>query len=288
MEQHWQLQIAKKSLKKQEKIRAIHNFIEPLDGKTCLEIGCDKGVLSYYLRQWGGNWISIDADEENIRITKALIKENVAYTDGKHLDFKDKHFDCIIAIDFLEHIQTDQEFIHEMFRVLRDDGILYITVPHTGKGLILNAVRRWLGFKPEDYGHVREGYSLKELQEKLDKGRFTVQASTSFSRFFSESIELGINFGYFFLLNRKKHRGGIKGGISPESGNDVVRHAKSLKLYSLIYPVVKTVSFLDMLIPFTQGYILMIAARKKTTHDDDKQDIRKTNFVDFTLKIKKV
>ena len=263
MGQHWQLQIAEKSLKKQEKINSIRDFIEPLDGKTCLEVGCDKGVLSYHLRKWGGNWTSIDADEENLRITKELVKENVAYTDGKTLEFPDTHFDCIIAIDFLEHIQTDQEFIHEMFRTLKDDGTLYITVPHTEKGLFLNEVRKWLGFKPEDYGHVREGYGLKDLQEKLDKGGFAVQESTTFSRFFSEAIELGVNFGYFFLLNRKKNRGGIKGGISPESGDDVSRHAKSLKLYSLIYPVVKTIALLDTLIPFTQGYILMVSAKKK-------------------------
>jgi 2-polyprenyl-3-methyl-5-hydroxy-6-metoxy-1,4-benzoquinol methylase len=263
MEQHWQLQIAEKSLKKQEKIRAIHDFIEPLSGKTCLEVGCDKGVLSYYLRQWGGNWTSIDADEENLRITRELVKDHVEYTDGITLNFTNAHFDCIIAIDFLEHIRTDQEFIAEMFRVLKSDGTLYITVPHTDKGLILNLVRRWLGFKPADYGHVREGYSLKELQEKLDKGGFHIQQSTTFSHFFSEGIELGINFGYFFLLSRKQHRGGIKGGISPESGDDVARHAKSLKLYSLIYPVVKAVSLLDKLIPFTQGYILMVAAKKK-------------------------
>jgi ubiquinone/menaquinone biosynthesis C-methylase UbiE len=263
MEQPWQLQIAAKSLKKQEKIRAIRNFLEPLEGKTCLEIGCDKGVLSYYLRQWGGHWTSVDADEENIRITRELVKENVEFTDGRHLDFEAQHFDCIIAIDFLEHIQTDQEFIAEMRRVLKDDGTLYITVPHTEKGLVLNTVRRWLGFKPEDYGHVREGYSFKDLQEKLDKGGFAIQASTSFGRFFSEAIELGINFGYFFLLSRKQHRGGIKGGISPNSESDAARYAKSLKIYSRMYPVVKIVSLLDRLILFTQGYILMVSAKKK-------------------------
>jgi len=263
MGQPWQLQIAAKSLKKQEKIRAIRDFIAPLEGKTCLEIGCDKGVLSYYLRQCGGHWTSVDADEENVRITRELVKENVAYTDGKHLDFENQHFDWIIAIDFLEHIQTDQEFIGEMHRVLKDDGILYITVPHTEKGLILNAVRRWLGFKPEDYGHVREGYSLRELQEKLDKGGFHIQRSTSFSRFFSEGIELGMNFAYFFWLSRKQHRGGIKGGISPNSEDDAAHHAKSLKFYALIYPVVKTISLLDKLILFTQGYILMVSAEKK-------------------------
>lgn len=262
-QQHWQLQIAEKSLKKQQKIRAIHDFIEPLQGKTCLEVGCDKGVLSYHLRQWGGDWTSVDADEENLRITRQLVKTQVMYTDGRHLDFSDGFFDCIIAIDFLEHIHTDQEFIREMFRVLKDDGILYITVPHTGPGLFLNRVRGWLGFKPEDYGHVREGYSQEDLQEKLDKAGFAIQKTTSFIRFFSEAIELGINFGYFFLLSRKHHRGGIKGGISPESGDDVARHAKSLRLYSLIYPFVKAVAFFDRFIPFTKGYILMVSARKR-------------------------
>ncbi|MBD3307908.1 methyltransferase domain-containing protein [candidate division KSB3 bacterium] len=262
MKQHWQLQLAEKSLKKQAKIRAIHDFLEPLDGKACLEVGCDKGVLSHHLRQWGGDWISVDADEENLRITRELVKDHVAYTDGKTLQFEDARFDCIIAIDFLEHIQTDQEFLHEMARVLKRDGTLYITVPHTEKGLILNHVRRWLGFRPEDYGHVREGYSFQELAAKLANAGFFVAQSTSFSRFFSEGIELGINFGYFFLLSRKKHRGGIKGGISPESGDDVARHAKSLRLYTLSYPVVKTIGLLDTLIPFTQGYILMVSAKK--------------------------
>lgn len=262
MQQTWQLQLASKSLKKQEKIRAIRAFIEPVDNKTCLEVGCDKGVLSYYLRQWGGDWTSVDADEENVRITKELVKTNVAYTNGEELDFPDRQFDCIIAIDFLEHIHTDQEFIGEMHRVLKDDGTLYITVPHTGKGLPLNTVRRWLGFKPEDYGHVREGYSLQDLQIKLERGGFQITRSTSFTRCVSEAIELGLNFGYFFLLSRKQHRGGIKGGITPGSDEDVARHAKSLQLYTLIYPFVKTLALLDKLLPFTPGYILMVEARK--------------------------
>ena len=260
--QHWQLQIAEKSLKKQEKIRAIRAFIEPTAGKTCLEVGCDKGVLSYHLRQWGGDWTSVDADKENLRITRELVGSNVEFTDGKTLNFPDQHFDCIIAIDFLEHIHTDQEFIIEMRRVLKDTGTLYITVPHTGRGLMLNAARRWIGFKPEDYGHVREGYSLSNLQPKLDRGGFTVTASTTFSRFFSEGIELLLNFGYFFLLSRKQHRGGIKGGISPNSEQEAARHAKALRMYSRIYPIMKLMSFFDALIPFTQGYILMVSAKK--------------------------
>ncbi len=73
---------------------------------------------------------------------------------------------------------------------MKDDGILYITVPHTGKGLFLNHVRRWLGFRPEDYGHVREGYSLKELQEKLGKAGFVVTAPRRSADFLAKGLSL--------------------------------------------------------------------------------------------------
>ena len=262
-QQHWQLQIAAKSLKKQEKIREIQKFIGPLNDKRCLEIGCDKGVLSYHLRQWGGDWVSVDADAENLRITRELVKTNVEFTDGKTLNFPAQHFDLVLAVDFLEHIHTDQEFLGEICRVLKNDGMLYITVPHTARGLILNAVRRWIGFKPEDYGHVREGYALNDLQEKLDKAGLQIRESTTFSRFVSEALELALNFGYFFVLSRKQHRGGIKGGISPNSSSEAARHANALRLYAFIYPIMKTLAYFDQLLFFTQGYILMVSAKKR-------------------------
>ncbi len=52
MNQHWQLQIAQKSLKKQEKIRSIQQFIPDLTGKSeedaraeLLELGLTLSVI---------------------------------------------------------------------------------------------------------------------------------------------------------------------------------------------------------------------------------------------------
>ncbi len=46
-------------------------------------------------------------------------------------------------------------------------GILYITVPHTGKGLFLNHVCQAAWFSTEDYAMYAKDNSLKELQENL-------------------------------------------------------------------------------------------------------------------------
>jgi ubiquinone/menaquinone biosynthesis C-methylase UbiE len=264
MQDTWQLEVAKKSLKKQSKLKAIDAFFEPTRGKKCLEIGCDTGVTSYFLRKRGGDWISLDGDSEKVNIARKLVGDTVFLTDGRTLNFSDATFDCVAVIDFLEHIQTDEEFIGEMYRVLKPTGILYVTVPHTraGKDLTLNRLRWWLGFKPQDYGHVRKGYSLEDLNEKLEKRGFKVTGSTTFSRFFSELIELIANYSYMFILNKGKNEGGLKGGVSPSSEKDLDKHSKSFRLYSLAYPILWTIAQLDELFSFTTGYILMVSAKK--------------------------
>jgi len=264
MENIWQLEVAKKSLKKQSKLKAIDAFFEPTAGKKCLEIGCDTGVTSYFLRKRGGDWISVDGDPEKVEIARKLVGDSVFLTDGRTLSFAEAAFDCVAVIDFLEHIETDEEFIREMYRVLKPGGSLYVTVPHTraGTDLILNRLRWWLGFKPMDYGHVRKGYSLEDLRGKLEKGGFTVTGQTTFSRFFSELIELVANYSYMFILNKGQNRGGMKGGVSPSSGEDLGKHGKSFKLYSWVYPVLWVIAQLDELIPFTQGYVLIVSAKK--------------------------
>lgn len=259
----WQLNIYKKSLKKKEKIKTIIEFIEATRNKRCLEIGCEKGILSYFLRQKGGVWISTDIDRENVLITKTLVKENVLYFKEDTLPFLTSAFDCIVAIDTLEHIEDDQSFLRELYRILSEKGTLYITVPCSKRNLILNKVAREIGLTLEYYGHKREGYTKEELKGKLNNADFNITRVKGFSRFFTEAIELLINFGYSFVLNKGVKKTGIKGSISPAREDDFKAHQSSFKLYSMIYPVLWVVSQLDRLLFFTSGYVIILEAKKK-------------------------
>ena len=70
------------------------------------------------------------------------------------------------------------------------------------------------------------------------------------------------------LLKRGKDDPSQKGNVV--TGQDMNNYAKMFKLYSLIYPIVWFFSKLDLLIPFTSGFMLIArATANKSTTDDN-------------------
>ena len=49
--------------------------------------------------------------------------------DGKTFPFSDGEFDAVLTSEVLEHVFNPDEFLSEINRVLRDDGVLLLTVP---------------------------------------------------------------------------------------------------------------------------------------------------------------
>jgi len=257
----WQLAVSKRSLKKMEKTRVLSKYV-PEKGRF-LEIGCDKGVVGYYLREKGGQWVSVDADRQNVRDTMGLLGNNVVMVDDHLFPFKNECFDGIFCVDFLEHIENDAACLRELARMLTKEGVLLVTVPHWDKGMPLNQFAYRLGFQKEYYGHVRDGYSETALKDELTAAGFEPFEIRTFCRFFTEGIELILNYLYQFVLKKKAVHNGIKGNISPRSAEDVQKHRFSFYAYAVIYPFFKLFSLLDYLIRKNRGYILLVRSRKK-------------------------
>ena len=129
MVDHWPVLLFKKSTLKQKKYKEIANLLGKTDHLHCMDIGSDNGVISYLLRKRGGTWKSADLEEEAIQSIRELVKNNVFQIDGRLTPFQENEFDRIIIVDFLEHIQTDKEFIGELFRITKPGGELIINVP---------------------------------------------------------------------------------------------------------------------------------------------------------------
>lgn len=51
------------------------------------------------------------------------------YYDGERLPFPDKTFDTVLNVQVLEHTPEPLRLVHEMARVLKDDGLLMLTAP---------------------------------------------------------------------------------------------------------------------------------------------------------------
>jgi len=59
-----------------------------------------------------------------------LIKDRVSVVGDAHcLPFQDQSFDCVLAVEVLEHLEQADYFFSELYRVLDVDGFCLLTVP---------------------------------------------------------------------------------------------------------------------------------------------------------------
>jgi ubiquinone/menaquinone biosynthesis C-methylase UbiE len=266
-DQPWQLQIFHKSIKKKEKLALIDKQLEILPSDVILDLGCAQGILSYFLRQKGGYWVSADLDYQNLKTSQELLKSSLIQLEAGILPFRPESFDRVVSLDYLEHLEDDDLCLAEIHRVLKKDGQLILATPHTGRIFLLHKLRPLLGLKLEFYGHKREGYSSKHLEQKLEKHRFDVVKKQTFSRFFSEFLELIINVLYKKFSAKKQNQSLRDGQIRPTTEEEFNAKRKIFKLYGFIYPGVWFCSKLDKLLFFQKGYSLLVWARKLRDQD---------------------
>lgn len=259
----WQLRLVKKSLKKKDKLRLLESTVPISRDRTALDLGCAQGILGYFARKRGGFWIHADEDLANLRTARAILGHPLIQLKGEALPFQDGSFDLVLCLDYLEHIEADDQALGEISRILKAGGEFIAVTPHTGRFFLLHKLRAALGLRLEHFGHKREGYSYADLKAKLDRVRLRIKRKTTYSRFFSESFELVLNFVYIKLLARGRPVRLRDGHIRPASAEEFEAQEKTFALYSLFYPVLLVLSRLDALLFFQRGYSLMIWAQKQ-------------------------
>ena len=261
-EKNWQLQLFARSIKKKDKFALLQKSLIIDAQDQILDLGCAQGLLSYLLKQKGGYWVHADLDWTNLLSARPLLEKNLIQTDSHSLPLASAAFTKVLCLDYLEHVDDDEQCLQEINRVLRPQGQLILAVPQTGPFFLLHRLRSWLGLKLEDYGHKREGYRLNQLQDKLARHGFKVSHYSTFAKFFSEIIELLLNFIYIKLLATKAIPDLRDGHIRPMSAQEFTQQKKSFRLYSIVYPLLWGLSRLDKLLVFSNGYSLLIWATK--------------------------
>jgi len=173
---------------------------------------------------------------------------------GGSLPHGDGSAASVTALDVLEHVEQDDRLLREWHRVLRPGGRLRLSVPRVEPHLGLNRLRRALGMRAEVYGHVREGYSIAGLAGKLEGAAFDVAAVRPFCGAFTELIELLLNRVYLTLSGNC---------ISPLREEGSTRSRMAAAAYSLAYPFLRPVTWLDRIAFPHQRYGVVIEAVKR-------------------------
>ncbi|MFC1578419.1 class I SAM-dependent methyltransferase [Thermodesulfobacteriota bacterium] len=113
------------------KARKIHTILASatsLENVKMLEVGSGSGVIAEYFSKI----CSVTAvDKKDQRVTTEGYKfEEIS---GTTLPFLDGEFDVVVSNHVIEHVgesKDQQHHLDEIYRVLSNDGILYVAVPN--------------------------------------------------------------------------------------------------------------------------------------------------------------
>jgi SAM-dependent methyltransferase len=95
-----------------------------------LDVGCGQKPYEHIFKPFTSEYIGVE-HEKTFALTNAKSAErgpDVVY-DGKRLPFDDRSFDTVLSIQVLEHTPHPSALVHEMARVLKDDGRMILSAP---------------------------------------------------------------------------------------------------------------------------------------------------------------
>ncbi len=144
-----------------------------------LDIGCGNGQSTLKAAKKVKKIIGIDVDDKELAKAKSeaqgLKIKNAKFlkstAEGK-LDFGDKTFDKVLFFDVLEHLENQRLALSEIWRVLKKDGILLLSVPN--KNTSWKKLQRKVNLSYfSDPDHKRE-YSENEIKKQLIQHEFKI------------------------------------------------------------------------------------------------------------------
>ena len=120
-------------------VSLLDQFVEP--GQIWLDLGCGSGVLSSELIKRGAQVVAFDGSPSMLAAAKRALCDygNVVsfqQGDAQNLSWSGScAFDGVLCSSVVEYVEDPYELIREVGRVLKDDGLLIISIP-TKKSLI--------------------------------------------------------------------------------------------------------------------------------------------------------
>ena len=95
-----------------------------------LELACGTGQLSFPLSDCTNSWTATDFSENMIKQAKrrgTTEKLSFCVADATALSYENENFDCVVISNALHIMPEPEKAMQEIRRVLKKDGILYIT-----------------------------------------------------------------------------------------------------------------------------------------------------------------
>ena len=229
--------------------KEIKRWAKKMQGNAhILDAGAGFGQYTYYLSEINSNWniLAVDVKEEQIcdcnEFFRNLKKSNVLFRIADLTTFqKPDFFDLVLSVDVMEHILEDVLVFKNMHASLKKGGMLLISTPSDQGGSDVSAEGD-TSFIEE---HVRDGYNIKEIEEKLKTAGFSkVSARYSYGNPGKISWKLSMKYPILML------------------GSSKLFFAILPFYYLIIYPIAYLLNYLDVNMRHKTGTGLIVRAWK--------------------------
>ena len=136
-----------------------------------------------------------------------------------------------------------------------------VTTPNGDEHKLVVRLKRWTGMNNLEYGHVRTGFTIPDLEALLVAAGLRPGRTGSYAKFFTEFLELAINWIYVKVLCRGRAPGS---GITPSSLKKLQAVKKSYYLYAILYPLFW--SFPNWTVCFFSIAAMPSSSKQKNSH----------------------
>lgn len=179
-----------------------------------LDAGSGFGQYTWRMCSMNENWRieGVDINDEQIEECKTFFaktgfSERVSFATADLTKFNNPSaYDLILSVDVMEHIKEDELVFHNFYNSLKSNGILLISTPSDRGGSDTHSDHDE-SFIDE---HVRNGYSIKEISDKLMTAGFVnIEAAYTYGKAGNLSWHLSMKYPvkmlnasrlFFFLL----------------------------------------------------------------------------------------
>ncbi len=231
--------------------KALRKIARQFPGEaSVLDAGAGFGQYTWSMSKMNIRWnikaidINVEQTEDCSRFfAKAGLSDRVTFLQEDLTTLSDKEcYDIILSVDVMEHIEKDVLVFTNFFKSLKDNGVLIISTPSDQGGSNVHDAEG--SFIDE---HVRPGYSIREITEKLNMAGFRkVAAVYTYGRSGNISWRLSIyypvrmlNISYLFFI------------ILPF-------------YYLIFFPVSVILNIIDLNMTHRTGTGLLVTARKQS------------------------
>ncbi len=132
--------------------------------KIVLDAGCGAGYGTNFLAESGARWVlGIDISPEAIHYAaQNYTRSNLTFCvmDCVQLGLRSQTFDMVVSLELIEHLTQPEQFLAEVARVLRPDGLFFISTPNRKVSSTPWGKVSWPFHKHE--------FSFNELRELLE------------------------------------------------------------------------------------------------------------------------